>query len=136
MGHDYSTTEVDVKRELDRNFGAAAGTAAVGAALGVSVRGPSGRPPAPSSAPRDRSTLTECVAFLDNLISRARDINSTIEDHADLIAGHEPPKAGTNSVAGPVEDGVTSALVGRLTTLDAILNEMVHHNGRLGRALS
>lgn len=82
------------------------------------------------------TSLTECIATLESYIFRAQDICSTIGAHGDLIGGSDSktysPNQGPNSGD---ETSIIGMLLTRLHQLDGVLNEMVHHNGRIERAL-
>lgn len=81
-------------------------------------------------------TLVDCRGQAAELVNRARDIVSTITDHANLAAGHGGEAVPDAGCGDRPSNGVVNDLWSYLQELSLILNTMVSENGRLGRALS
>ena len=97
-----------------------------------------GAPIHPPKELHSTSTVEGCVEVLGAQVQRVRDALGSARHHADLIEGHQPETtdAGPNVKLEAAPNGYVEALAQHLRNLDLAINELVHHHGRVSRALN
>ena len=85
----------------------------------------------PSSA-----TLEGCVEILGAHVQRIRDAVESVNHITNCLDGGVPqPPNGQGVKVESVPNGHIDALAQHLRNMDAMINELVSHHGRLGRAI-
>ena len=83
------------------------------------------------------ATLEGCIKILGAHVQRIRDAVESVNYITNCLDGGEPePPVGQGVKVEPVPNGHIDALAQHLRNMDAMINELVSHHGRLGRAIS